>query len=193
MKKLNVKQKILDAVSSDIIGFLIVLGRNGSVLILNSNGQFVSTIERPETEFTSVSCSKENLYLGTFSGTVFNYHLSSLQLIKQLSHNSLLSQKFPSKHFSSKVSSILTSSNGKRVVIVYESKNFYIYHNRKDSIEALYVAHHSESIKDIKWISQSGKQMLTISDKLCYGRTTNSGTWSFSSVDLQSELLPINF
>jgi len=89
VKKLNVKQKILDAVSSEIIGFLIVLGRNGSVLILNANGQFVSTIERPEIEFTSLSCSKENLYLGTFRGTIFNYHLSSLSLIKELSHSTL--------------------------------------------------------------------------------------------------------
>jgi len=57
VKKLNVKQKLLDAVSSEIIGFLIVLGRNGSVLILNSSGSYVSTIERPEIEFTSISCS----------------------------------------------------------------------------------------------------------------------------------------
>jgi len=78
VKKLNVKQKLLDAVSSEIIGFLIVLGRNGSVLILNSSGSYVSTIERPEIEFTSISCSWENLYLGTFTGSVMNYHLSSL-------------------------------------------------------------------------------------------------------------------
>lgn len=65
-KKLKVKQKLLDAVSQDIIGFLIILGWNGSVLILNSNGSYVSTIERPEIEFTSLACSGENLYLGTF-------------------------------------------------------------------------------------------------------------------------------
>jgi len=87
---MNVKQKLIDAVSSDIIGFLIILGWNGSVLILNSSGQYVSTIERPEIEFTSVSCSRENLYLGTFTGSVYNYHLSSLQLIKELSHSALL-------------------------------------------------------------------------------------------------------
>lgn len=78
VKKLKVKQKLIDAVSQEMIGFLIILGRNGSVLILNSSGSYVSTIERPEIEFTSLSCSGENLYLGTFNGSVLNYHISSL-------------------------------------------------------------------------------------------------------------------
>ena len=68
VKRMNLKQSLISAVSSDMIGFLIVLGRNGSVLILNSEGSYVSTIERPEMEFTAIACSNENLYLGTFTG-----------------------------------------------------------------------------------------------------------------------------
>ena len=68
VKKLNVKQSLIDAVSSDMIGFIIVLGRNGAVLILNSEGKYVSTIERADVQFTSVAVSNENLFLGTFSG-----------------------------------------------------------------------------------------------------------------------------
>lgn len=87
----------------------------------------------------------------------------------------------------------MTASNGKWVLPIYENKNFFVYHNKKDQIEAVYVAHHSECIWDIKWISGTGKQMITISDKLCYARTTNSGSWSFASVDIQSDLLPMSF
>jgi hypothetical protein len=90
VRKINIKQKLVDAVSSDIVGFLIALGRNGKVLILDSNGDYVSSIERSDLEFTSLCCSQENLYLGTFNGSVLNYHLSSLQLIRQLSHVDLL-------------------------------------------------------------------------------------------------------
>lgn len=67
-KRMNLKQSLLSAVSSEMIGFLICLGRNGSVLILNDEGSYVSTIERPEMEFTAIGCSNENLYLGTFTG-----------------------------------------------------------------------------------------------------------------------------
>lgn len=98
-----------------------------------------------------------------------------------------------SVHFSHKVGQIITSASGKRILPIYENKNFFVYHNKKDSIEAVYVAHHSECIRDIKWISGTGKQMVTISDKLCYAWTTNSGSWSFASVDIQSDLLPMNF
>jgi len=79
------------------------------------------------------------------------------------------------------------------VIPCYENKNFFVYHNKKDAIEGVYIAHHSESIKEIKWLSSTGKQMLSVSDKLCYARTTNSGSWSFSMIDIQSELLPLNF
>ena len=51
-----------------MIGFIIVLGQSGSILILNSDGKFVSTIELPDTQFTAISCCNEQLYLGTFSG-----------------------------------------------------------------------------------------------------------------------------
>lgn len=81
------------------------------------------------------------------------------------------------QHFTTKVTQILTS--GKWVVPIYENKNYFVYHAKKDQIEGVYIAHHSEQIRDISWLTQSGKQMITVSDKLCYARTTNSGSWSF--------------
>lgn len=50
-KRINVKQKLADAVSSEIIGFLVILSANGKVLILNSDGEYVSSIERSDIEF----------------------------------------------------------------------------------------------------------------------------------------------
>lgn len=105
VKKLNLKQKIIDAVTSDMIGFIIVLGQSGSILILNSDGKFVSTIERPEVEFTSISCSNEQLYLGTFSGQVMNYHLSSLNLVREITQGR--------SRNTSKVTEVHCAANGK--------------------------------------------------------------------------------
>lgn len=75
----------------------------------------------------------------------------------------------------------------------YDNKNFFVYHNKKEMIEGVYIAHHSEEVKEVKWLTGTGKQMLSVSDKLCYARTTNSGSWSFSMIDIQSDLLPLNF
>ena len=78
VKKINIKQKLVDAVSSEIIGFLVILSANGKVLILDSEGEYVSSIERSDLEFSSIACSQENLYLGTMNGTVHSYSVSSL-------------------------------------------------------------------------------------------------------------------
>lgn len=55
VRKINVKQKLVDAVSSDIIGFLVVLSANGKVLILDGDGEYVSSIERSDLEFSSIA------------------------------------------------------------------------------------------------------------------------------------------
>lgn len=55
VRKVNVKQKLVDAVTSDIIGFLVILSANGKVLILDSEGEYVSSIERSELEFSSIA------------------------------------------------------------------------------------------------------------------------------------------
>jgi len=58
-----------------------------------------------------------------------------------------------SKHFSSKVVNILTSASGKRIIPCYDNKNFYVYHSKKDLIEGVYIAHHSEEVKEITWLT----------------------------------------
>jgi hypothetical protein len=77
-KKVNIKQSIITAVSSESLGFLFVLSKNGKILALDSQGEYVSSINRPGVDFTSISCSYENLFVGTASGTLHNYKISSL-------------------------------------------------------------------------------------------------------------------
>lgn len=55
VRKINIKQKLADAVSSEIIGFLVVLSANGKVLILDSEGEYVSSLERSDLEFSSIA------------------------------------------------------------------------------------------------------------------------------------------
>ena len=43
-----------------------------------------------------------------------------------------------------------------------------MYHSKKELIEGVYIAHHSEEVRQISWLTGSGKQMITVSDKLCY-------------------------
>ena len=43
-KRVHVKQDLLSACANELTGLLVVLGRNGGVLILDSNGGFMSTI-----------------------------------------------------------------------------------------------------------------------------------------------------
>lgn len=69
-KKVSIKQKILSAASSGITGYLFILSDNGKVLILNSDGEYVNSLDKLEHQFTSISCANECLYLGTHIGNI---------------------------------------------------------------------------------------------------------------------------
>lgn len=43
-KRIHIKQAIKQCVLSDLTGFMLILGLNGKVLILDSQGDFVSTV-----------------------------------------------------------------------------------------------------------------------------------------------------
>lgn len=57
---------------------------NGKVLILDSKGEFVSTVSRQGVFFTCIGTCDDRLLLGTEKGTVHAYHIASLQFINEI-------------------------------------------------------------------------------------------------------------
>ena len=70
----------------------------------------------------------------------------------------------------------------------FKNKNFYVYNIRRDCIDAVHVSSHAEPVGGIEFLTNTGRQLITLSDKLCYARTTNSGAWSFKTLDIADEL-----
>ena len=56
----------------------MILGLNGKVLILDSQGEFVSTISREGVFFSDIATANDKLLLGTERGMIHVYHLASL-------------------------------------------------------------------------------------------------------------------
>ena len=56
----------------------MILGQNGKVLILDAQGEFVSTVSREGVFFTVIGTANDKLLLGTERGTIHVYHLASL-------------------------------------------------------------------------------------------------------------------
>lgn len=74
--------------------FLMILGNNGKVLILDQNGDFVSTVARQGSFFTTLGTAGDKLLLGTDRGTIQVYHVSSLQFVTEIPYQFAL---LPSK------------------------------------------------------------------------------------------------
>lgn len=70
---------------ADLTGFLLILGDNGKLLILDQEGTFVSTIP-PKTgsHFTVIGTAHDKLLLGTDRGTVCVYHMASLAFVSEV-------------------------------------------------------------------------------------------------------------
>ena len=77
-KRIHIKQTIKQCVVSELTGFMLILGMNGKVLILDSKGEFVSTVSRQGAFFTNIGTCDDRLLLGTEKGTVHAYHIASL-------------------------------------------------------------------------------------------------------------------
>jgi hypothetical protein len=77
-KKIHIKQPIFRCVIAELTNFMMILGQNGKVLILDACGQFVSCISRVGVMFKSITTANDKLLLGTDTGTVHAYHLASL-------------------------------------------------------------------------------------------------------------------
>jgi hypothetical protein len=61
-----------------LTGYLVILGDNGRVLILDQEGEFVSAIKKEFTFFTVIGTAHDKLLIGTEKGTVCVYHMASL-------------------------------------------------------------------------------------------------------------------
>jgi hypothetical protein len=61
-----------------LTNFLLILGENGKVLILDANGEFVSTISREGITYSRVIAVHDKVLAGTNRGTIQVYHLASL-------------------------------------------------------------------------------------------------------------------
>lgn len=54
------------------------------MLILDSQGEFVSTLTKDGVVFTRIGTAHDKLLLGTNRGTVHVYHMASLQFISEI-------------------------------------------------------------------------------------------------------------
>jgi hypothetical protein len=75
---------------AELTGFLLVLGDNGKVLVLDASGEFVSTISKNGVFFTHLGQCGDKLLLGTDKGTVQAYHLASLQFVGEIPYQMAL-------------------------------------------------------------------------------------------------------
>lgn len=81
-------------VVADLTGYLIILGDNGKILILDQEGEFVSTLKKDMQYFTTVMTTHDKLLLGTERGTICVYHLASLSFISEVPYQLGVLQNF---------------------------------------------------------------------------------------------------
>ena len=79
---------------SELTGFLIILGDNGRILILDQEGEFVGTIAKETCNFTSICAAHDKLLLGTDRGTLAVYHMASLEFISEVPYQLTRLQNF---------------------------------------------------------------------------------------------------
>lgn len=84
VKRIHIKQNISQIAVAELTGFMLILGENGKVLILDGVGDFVSTVSRQGVFFTSVGVANDKLLLGTDKGSIAVYHLASLSFVSEI-------------------------------------------------------------------------------------------------------------
>ena len=89
-KRIHIKQYITQCIVADLTGFLLVLGQNGKVLVLDGAGEFVSTVSKQGVFFTKMSQCGDKLLLGTDRGTIQAFHMASLQFAGEVPYQMAL-------------------------------------------------------------------------------------------------------
>jgi hypothetical protein len=90
IKRIHIKQNIKQCCVAELTGFLLILGENGKILILDGRGEFVSTISYDNTFFTHISTANDKLLLGTESGTIQVFHAASLSFVSEIPYQMAL-------------------------------------------------------------------------------------------------------
>ena len=98
-KRIHIKQAVCSVVIAELTGFLLVLGESGKLLILDSAGEFVSTVATEGVVFTRIGTAHDKLLLGTNRGTVHVYHMASLQFISEIPYQLSFTEKFSLNSF----------------------------------------------------------------------------------------------
>lgn len=126
---------------AQLTGFFLILGDNGKLLILDSKGEFVSTVSKEGVIFTVVGTASDKLLLGTEKGSIHVYHLASLKFVTEIPYQMALlangclnkSQKiddFRNPDVQSKVGppviDIQTTSNLRFLKIKYSDSSFVV-------------------------------------------------------------------
>jgi len=75
---------------SELNKFIIILGKNGKVLILDFEGEFVSCISVTGVFFSTIGITNDKILLGTDRGLIYAYSLSTLQLLNQIPYQMAL-------------------------------------------------------------------------------------------------------
>lgn len=84
IKRIHIKQSIRQIAVAELTGFMLILGENGKVLILDGAGDFVSTVSRQGVFFTSIGVANDKMLLGTDKGCISVYHLASLSFVSEI-------------------------------------------------------------------------------------------------------------
>ena len=84
LKRIHIKQPIFQLAIAELTNFFLILGESGKLLILDQNGEFVSTLQKEGVVFTKIGTAHDKLLLGTNRGTVHVYHMASLQFISEI-------------------------------------------------------------------------------------------------------------
>lgn len=155
---------------AELTSFLLILGENGKVLILDQYGEFVSTVSREGESFTRVETAHDKLLVGTNRGTVQVYHLASLQFINEIPYQLSFLQKFSLNQLNKNVkdleklslhkvgppvSEISLTANLRYLWIRYSDGSFVqIDRSVQDERRAIigYSCGHFETISGMQWL-----------------------------------------
>ena len=85
---------------SELTGFFLILGESGKMLILDQQGEFVSTISKDGVHFTIAGIAHDKLLLGTNRGTMHVYHMASLSYISEIPYQLSFLEKFSLNSYS---------------------------------------------------------------------------------------------
>jgi hypothetical protein len=173
LKRIHIKTSISQLLVAELTGFLLILGDNGKVLILDQVGEFVSTVYKPGVVFTSLGIANDKLLLGTDKGLIHVYHLASLSFVSEIPYQFTL---LPShimngldiqlkdeepwnqssvQKYGPPVKSIELTNNLRFIKIQYADASFLVTdrsaQSKKEAIIGWHYGHF-EQINDIAWI-----------------------------------------